>query len=118
VAAPAAAAAPDYGAMLSSSYDRVPASLLGTAAPAGGAGASLIAPASYDPGLLLSGVPGRALTPAGEADRVTTASSTGPVFLPSSRLGTPLLLGVLATSTVIALAVRSAVLRRSRRRPA
>ncbi len=119
VAAPVAAA-PDYGTMLSSSYARVPASLLGTAAPAGGAGASLIAPAGYDPGLLLSAPLGRTLAPAAAADGVTTTSDTGPILMPDlgSRLGTPLLLGVLATSTVIALAVRSAVLRRSRLRPA
>jgi len=85
------AAAPAYGTLLSSSYARVPGSLLGTAAPAGGAGASLIAPTAYDPGLLLSGTPGRTLAPAGAAGGVTTTSHTGPVLTPigGNRLGTP-----------------------------
>ena len=117
-AAPAAAATPiaptqNYDTLMSSAYDRVPTGLLGTS-PAGGAGASLIAPTALDPRLLLSGRPNRTL--GGPENGVTTASTADPTTSYSGgRIGTPALLGVLTASSVLALFVRSVVLRRSRR---
>jgi len=116
--APAPAATPiaptqDYDELMSSAYDRVPTGLLGTS-PVGGAGASLIAPTAIDPRLLLSGRPSRTL--GGPENGVTTASTADPATTYSGgRIGTPALLGVLTASSVLALFVRSVVLRRSRR---
>ena len=117
-AAPPAAATPiaptqNYDTLMSSAYDRVPTGLLGTA-PVGGAGASLIAPTAFDPRQLLSGPPSRTL--GGPENGVTTASTADPTTVYSGgRIGTPALLGVLTASSVLALFVRSVVLRRSRR---
>ncbi|WP_433783212.1 hypothetical protein ACQPX6_24725 [Actinomycetospora sp. CA-101289] len=116
-AAPAAGAtsiAPtqNYDTLMSSAYDRVPTGLLGTS-PVGGAGASLIAPAAFDPRLLLSGRPARTL--GAPENGVTTASTADPAAYAVGRIGTPALLGVLTASSVLALFVRSVVLRRSRR---
>jgi hypothetical protein len=109
------AATQNYDTLMSSAYDRVPTGLLGTA-PSGGAGASLIAPASFDPSLLLSGRPTRML--GGPENGVTTSSTAGPGFYTAGdRIGTPMLVGVLVLSSALALLVRSAVLRRSRRGP-
>jgi hypothetical protein len=106
----------NYDTLMSSAYDRVPTGLLGTA-PSGGAGASLIAPASFDPSLLLSGRPTRTL--GGPENGVTTSSTAGPAFYTAGdRVGTPMLVGVLVLSSALALLVRTAVLRRSPRGPA
>ncbi len=115
---PAAAATPiaptqNYDTLMSSAYDRVPAGLLGTS-PVGGAGASLIAPTAFDPRQLLSGRPSRTL--GGPENGVTTASTADPTTIyTGGRIGTPALLGALTASSVLALFVRSVVLRRSRR---
>lgn len=118
VAIPTPAAVPlaptrNYDTLLSSAYDRVPTGLLATA-PSGGAGASLVAPAGFSPNLLAPGRPTRLL--GGPENGVTTSSSAGPAYYTAGdRLGTPMLVGVLVLSSVLALLVRSAVLRRSRR---
>ncbi len=116
-AAPAAATTPiaptqNDDTLMSSAYDRVPAGLLGTS-PVGGAGASLIAPTAFDPRQLLSGRPSRTL--GGPENGVTTASTADPTTIyTGGRIGTPALLGALTASSVLALFVRSVVLRRSR----
>ncbi len=113
-AAPAAAPAMTYVA----AFDALPASFLSSAAP----GASLSAlgglgTGAYDPGLLLtSSAPQRALAPS----PVASGSTASPMsFLSENgRVGTPVLLTVLSVAVLAALGVRSAVLRRARRRGA
>jgi hypothetical protein len=83
-------------------------------APSPGASASLVAPASFDPSLLLPGGPVRTL--GAPENGVTTSSTAGPAFsTDTQRIGTPMLVGVLLLSSALALLVRSTVLRRSRR---
>ena len=113
-ATPAAAPAMTYVA----AFDALPASFLSSAAP----GASLSAlgglgTGAYDPGLLLtSSAPQRALAPS----PVASGSTASPMSFLSEhgRVGTPVLLTVLSVAVLAALGVRSAVLRRARRRGA